>query len=175
MLEEAGIGDLKLRLLTTTAGRPYNPDPMRVAEMIAADFAAVGVETEVVAVETLGDFLRQASDPDRDGAVLLGWTSDSGDPDAFLTPLLSCAAVGHSNRAHWCYAPLDNLLAAARSAPDPAVRARLYGEAQAILGVHQPLTPLAHSVVSVPVSASVAGFVASPLGHHNFEGVDIAD
>jgi dipeptide transport system substrate-binding protein len=175
LLAEAGIGKLAVTILTTTVGRPYNPDPVRVAEMIAADFAKVGVEADVVAMENLGDFLRRASDPDRDGAVLLGWTSDNGDPDNFLSLLLSCEAVGQSNRAQWCNAPFNDLMAEARAASDPAVRARLYGEAQQILGLHQPITAIAHSVVSVPMTASVTGFAASPLGHHNFEGVDLVE
>jgi dipeptide transport system substrate-binding protein len=143
--------------------------------MIAANLVAIGVESDVVAVENLGDFLRQASDPARAAAVLLGWTSDSGDPDDFLPLLLSCEAVGQSNRAQWCFQPFDDLLAEARSASSPAARARLYGEAQKMLGVHQPITAIAHTVVSVPMAASVSGFAASPLGHHNFEGVDVVE
>ena len=175
LLAEAGVANLKLTLLTTTIARPYNPDPVGATKMIAANFAAIGIESDVVAVENLGDFLRQASDPDRDAAVLLGWTSDSGDPDDLLPLLLSCEAVGQSNRAQWCFQPFDDLLAEARSASSPAARARLYGEAQKMLGVHQPITAIAHTVVSVPMAASVSGFAASPLGHHNFEGVDVVE
>jgi dipeptide transport system substrate-binding protein len=175
LLAEAGVANLKLTLLATTIARPYNPDPVGAAEMIAANFAAVGVESDVDAVENLGDFLRQASDPARAAGVLLGWTSDSGDPDDFLPLLLSCEAVGQSNRAQWCFQPFDDLLAEARAAGDPAVRERLYGEAQRLLGVHQPITAIAHTVVSVLMTASVSGFAASPLGHHNFEGVDVVE
>jgi dipeptide transport system substrate-binding protein len=175
LLAEAGVAGLKVTLLTTTAGRPYNPDPQRVAAMIAADLSAIGVETAIVAVDVLGDFLRQASDPDRDGAVLLGWTSDNGDPGDFLSLLLSCEAVGQSNRAQWCYVPFDELLAEARRARDPADRGRLYAEGQRMLQVHQPITALAHTVVSVPIARSATGFVASPLGRHNFEAVDITE
>jgi dipeptide transport system substrate-binding protein len=175
LLADAGVSGLKIKLLTTSVGRPYNPDPARVAAMIAADLAKVGAEATVVAPDQLGEFLRQSSDKDRDGAVLLGWTSDNGDPDNFLSLLLSCDAVGASNRAQWCFAPFDDLLAKARAIADVAERAKIYAEAQAILNVHQPITAIAHTVVSVPMAKAVTGFAASPLGLHNFEGVDIAE
>jgi dipeptide transport system substrate-binding protein len=56
-----------------------------------------------------------------------------------------------------------------------SARARLYAAAQAMLQLHQPITAIAHTVVSVPMIAAVEGFAASPLGHHNFEGVDIVE
>ncbi|MEX2201012.1 MAG: ABC transporter substrate-binding protein, partial [Dongiaceae bacterium] len=140
-----------------------------------ADFAKVGVETTVVTPELLGDFLRQSSDKDRDGAVLIGWTSDNGDPDNFLALLLSCDAVGISNRAQWCNAGFNELIEQAKTTADPAARAQLYAEAQKMIAEHQPLTAIAHTVVSVPMASTIAGYAASPLGHHNFEGVDIAE
>jgi dipeptide transport system substrate-binding protein len=141
--------------------------------MIAADFAKVGVTARIVTPETFGEFLSQSSAKERDGAVLLGWTSDSGDPGEFLSVLLSCAAVGSSNRAQWCYAPFDELLRQANAASDPAVRAARLAEAQQILAVHQPITAIAHTVVSVPLAKSVRGFKAGPFGLHSFAGVDI--
>ena len=39
-----------------------------------------------------GEYLAQSSAKDRDGAVLLGWTGDNGDPDNFLGVLLGCDA-----------------------------------------------------------------------------------
>jgi hypothetical protein len=35
-------------------------------------------------------------EPGRDGAVILGWTGDNGDPDNFLSVLLSCASAGRA-------------------------------------------------------------------------------
>lgn len=172
LLAEAGVSGLSFDLLTMTTARPYNPDPERVARMIAADLAEIGVEVRVSTEELVGEFLRKASDPDRSGAVLLGWTSDNGDPGGFLSLLLSCDAVGASNRAQWCNAPFDELVRRASASGDEETRALLYGEAQQMLAVHQPLIALAHTVVSVPMARTVTGFAASPLGVYNFEGVD---
>ncbi len=55
--------------------------------------------------------------------MLIGWTSENGDLDAFLSLLLSCDAVGKSNRAQWCNADFDKLLAGARTTADPVERA----------------------------------------------------
>ena len=63
--------------------RPYNPDARRMAELIQADYAAIGVTAEIVSMEW-GEYLAQSLLPDRDGAVLLGWTGDNGDPDNFF-------------------------------------------------------------------------------------------
>lgn len=174
LLAEAGVSGLSFPLLTARIARPYNPDPLTVAGMIAADLAKVGVTAEVVAPELLGDFLRQSSDPERDGAVLIGWTSDNGDPDNFLGLLLSCHAVGSANRAQWCDETYTGLVDAARAATDPAARAALYADAQRIAADLAPVTPIAHTVVSVPIAGDVTGFVASPFGQYNFESVDIA-
>jgi dipeptide transport system substrate-binding protein len=175
LLAEAGVTNLKLDILTTNVSRPYNPEPRTTADMIAADLKAIGVEASVIAPGMLGDFLREASNQERNGAVLIGWTSDTGDPVDFLSLLLSCDAVGASNRAQWCFAPFDELLAAARMTIDAAERSAILNDAQVLLAGHQPIVPLAHSVVSVPVSAGVSGFTASPFGRHNFERVDISE
>lgn len=174
LLADAGVSNLKIKLITTKLPRPYNPDPLRVANMIAADFAKVGVAASVVVIDQLGEFLRQSADKDRDGAALIGWTSDNGDADNFLSLLLSCDAVGASNRAEWCFAPFDDLVARAKATRNPAERAAIYKDVQEILNVHQPLTAIAHTVVSVPMAKAVTGYAASPFGLHNFEGVDIA-
>lgn len=174
LLAEAGVSDLSFTILTTRLPRPYNPDPFATATAIAADFAKIGVTATVSAPELLSDFLRESANPERQGAVLLGWTSDNGDPDNFLGLLLSCHAVGSSNRAQWCDEAYTAAVDQARSATDPAARAQLYDEAQRILAEAEPLLPLTHSVVSVPLSKAVRGFVASPFGQHNFARADLS-
>ena len=89
-LAEAGVSGLKVRLLATRMPRPYSPDLGKTAEMIAADFAKVGVEATVVTPAALSDYLRQSTDKGRDGAVVIGWSSDNGDAGSFLSLLLSC-------------------------------------------------------------------------------------
>ena len=98
MLEEEGVKELKMNVWAMPVQRPYNPNARRMAELIQADFAKVGVEAEIVSYEW-GEYLKRSKEKDRDGAVLLGWTGDNGDPDNFLAVLLGCDAVGGANRA----------------------------------------------------------------------------
>ena len=131
LLAEAGVTNLKLNLMATRAPRPYSPDLATMGALISRDFAAVGVTATLSVPARLSDYFRMSSAKDRDGAVLIGWTSDNGDPDNFLSLLLSCDAVGASNRAQWCDEDFSKLLDKARSTTDPAERATLYAEAQA--------------------------------------------
>ena len=88
--------------------RPYNPNAKRMAELIQADFAKVGVKAKIVSYEW-GEYLKRSREGEHQ-TVLLGWTGDNGDPDNFLYVLLSCAAAKGANRARWCHKPFDDLL-----------------------------------------------------------------
>jgi ABC-type transport system substrate-binding protein len=56
------------------------------------DFAKVGVKVEIVSYEW-AEYLDRSKAKDRDGAVMLGWTGDNGDPDNFLAVLLGCSVA----------------------------------------------------------------------------------
>jgi dipeptide transport system substrate-binding protein len=174
LLAEAGVEGLTMTLWVSSTRRPYNPDPVKVAGMIATDLAGIGVEVAVEPLE-LGEFLRQSADPGRDGAALFGWTSDNGDPDGIIGVLLSCDAVGISNRAAWCDQPFEDLLRTARATADRNERRRLYADAQRIVVEQAPLVPLVHTVSAVPMSRRVTGLGADPLGRHRFVGVDVGE
>jgi dipeptide transport system substrate-binding protein len=174
MLEEAGVKDLNMEIWAMPVQRPYNPDARRMAEVMQADFKAVGVNVEIVSYEW-GEYLKRSKDEDRKGAVLLGWTGDNGDPDNFLAVLLGCDAVGGSNRAQWCYQPFEDLIQQAKTESDPAKRTALYEEAQVIFKEQAPWATIAHSVVSKAMRNEVTGYKIDPFGGHVFYGVDIAE
>jgi dipeptide transport system substrate-binding protein len=174
MLEDAGVTDLSMKIWAMPVARPYNPNARRMAELIQADFAAVGVTAEVTSYEW-GEYLKLSKAEDRDGAVLLGWTGDNGDPDNFLAVLLSCSAVGGSNRAQWCNEEFDDLTNRAKQSSDQAERTALYEEAQVVFKREAPWATIAHSVVFMPMSKKVVGYKMDPLGGHRFDGVDLAE
>lgn len=174
MLEEAGVTDLSMKLWAMPVQRPYNPNARRMAELIQSDFAEVGVEAEIVSYEW-GEYLERSKAEDRDGAVLLGWTGDNGDPDNFLAVLLGCDAVGEANRAQWCNEDFDALIQEAKALGTQEERARLYEEAQVIFKEQAPWATIAHSVQYRPVRKEVTGFKIHPLGDHYFYGVDIEE
>jgi dipeptide transport system substrate-binding protein len=174
MLDEAGVKDLKMKIWAMPVQRPYNPNARRMAELIQADFAAIGVEAEIVSYEW-GEYLERSKDVNRDGAVLLGWTGDNGDPDNFLAVLLGCDAVGGANRAQWCHEPFEQLIQKAKVVSDREERTRLYEQAQVIFKEQAPWATIAHSVVFMPMSKKVTGYKIDPFGGHVFYGVDIVE
>ncbi len=174
MLAEAGISGLKTKIWAMPVQRPYNPNARRMAELIQADWAAVGVEAEIVSYEW-GEYLERSKAVDRDGAVLLGWTGDNGDPDNFLAVLLGCDGVGGANRAQWCHQPFEDLIQKAKVVSDVAERTRLYEEAQLVFKEQAPWATIAHSVVYKPVRPEVVDFRIDPFGGHVFYGVDLKE
>ena len=174
MLADAGVSGLEMKIWAMPVQRPYNPDARRMAEVIQADFAKVGVTVEIVSYEW-GEYLKRSKDEDRDGAVLLGWTGDNGDPDNFLAVLLGCDGVGGSNRAQWCHQPFEDLIQKAKVVSDPAERTALYEQAQVVFKEQAPWATIAHSVVSKAMRNEVTGYKIDPFGGHVFYGVDIAE
>jgi dipeptide transport system substrate-binding protein len=174
MLEEAGVKDLSMKIWAMPVQRPYNPNARRMAELMQADFAKIGVKVEIVSYEW-GEYLKLSKDVKRDGAVLLGWTGDNGDPDNFLAVLLGCDAVGGSNRAQWCNKDFEDLIQKAKVVSDKEKRAELYKQAQVVFKEQAPWATIAHSIVFMPMSKKVSGYVMNPLGGHSFDGVDLAE
>lgn len=173
MLAEEGVTDLDLKIWAMPVQRPYNPNARRMAELMQEDFANIGVNVEIVSYEW-GEYLDRSKAMDRDGAVLLGWTGDNGDPDNFLAVLLGCDAVGGSNRAQWCHEPFNDLVTQAKTGSQED-RAKLYEEAQVIFKEQAPWATIAHSVVFMPMRPEVEGYVMDPLGGHYFNEVGLAE
>jgi len=172
LLAEAGVSGLKTNIWAMPVQRPYNPNARRMAELIQADWAKVGVEAEIVSFEW-GEYLKRSKQGEHE-TVLLGWTGDNGDPDNFLYVLLGCeAAKDSANRARWCYKPFDDLLLKAKRTSDVAERTRLYKEAQVIFKEEAPWITIAHSVVFMPVRKEVVDYRIDPFGGHVFYGVDL--
>ncbi len=137
LLDEAGVKDLKMKIWAMPVSRPYMPNARRAAELMQADLAKVGIGVEIVSYEW-GEYLKKSRDKARDGAIILGGTSDNGDPDNLLSYFFSCSGVGGSNNANWCYKPLDEIFQKARASSDQGERTKLYEAAQAIISDQAP-------------------------------------
>ncbi|GJD95051.1 ABC transporter substrate-binding protein [Methylobacterium iners] len=176
LLAEAGFPDgFETDLWFLPVSRPYNPNGRRVADMIQADLASVGIRVRLV-TESWGAY-RTALYGGVPSMMLYGWTSDNGDPDNFLNILLGCKAAppGGANLARWCDPEYDAAVQAARRAVDREERARLYRTAQGIFRREAPWVPLAHTLVHMVARRDVVGFQMDPLGRHLFEGVRLLD
>ena len=174
MLQDAGVENLSMKIWAMPVSRPYMLNARRAAEIIQDDLAKIGVNAEIVSYEW-AEYLDRSKAKDRDGAVILGWTGDNGDPDNFLDTLLGCDAVGGNNRAQWCDKEFDDLVTKAKEASDVAERTKLYEEAQVVFKKQAPWATLDHSLAIVPMRKNVEGFVQSPLGDFTFDTVDITE
>ncbi len=173
LLKEAGLaGGFETDLWAMPVQRPYNPNARRMAEMIQADWAKVGVKAKVVSYEW-GEYLKRLKAGEHQTA-LMGWTGDNGDPDNFLGTLLSCDAVAGSNYAKWCYAPFDELIQKAKRVADKAERTKLYQQAQVVFKEQAPWITIAHSISYEPLRKEVQNFKMSPFGRNTFYGVDLS-
>jgi dipeptide transport system substrate-binding protein len=175
LLAKAGLGNgSRTALWAMPVQRPYNPNARRMAELIQADWKAVGVEAEIVSFEW-GEYLKRSKAGEHQ-TLLLGWTGDNGDPDNVLHVPLGCeAAKDGTNRARWCHEEFDRLMVEAKRTTDPARRAELYRPAQEVFKREALGIPITHSIVFMPVRKEVKGFVMDPLGGHVFYPVDIAE
>ncbi|MCG6901135.1 MAG: ABC transporter substrate-binding protein [Rhodobacter sp.] len=172
MLAAEGVTDLNMKIWAMPVQRPYNPNARRMAELMQEDFAKIGVTVEIVSYEW-GEYLSRSRALDRDGAVLLGWTGDNGDPDNFLAVLLGCDGLENSNRANWCYQPFEDLIQKAKVLGTQAERQPLYEQAQVIFKDQAPWATIAHSVVYMTMRPEVDGYIVHPLGGHIFDQVGL--
>jgi len=173
LLKEAGLPDgFSIDLWAMPVQRPYNPNARRMAEMIQADWAKIGVKAKIVSYEW-GEYLKRAKAGEHQ-SVMMGWTGDNGDPDNFFATLFSCdAAKDGSNYSRWCYKPFEDLIQPARSTADHAKRIELYKQAQVVMHDQAPALIVAHSTVYEPVRKEVKGYVVDPLGKHHFDNVSL--
>ncbi|KQV60486.1 hypothetical protein ASC95_03275 [Pelomonas sp. Root1217] len=164
LLEKAGVLPLNITLWAMPVVRNYNPNGQRMAQMIQADWAKVGVTARIVTYEW-GEYLRRIDAGEHDTA-LSGWNSDSEPANTF-----GQLACGANNGAFWCNPAYDKLLTEARQALKREERKVIYAKAQRIVMQELPWTPIASGRIAVPERASVKGFILDLDGSTYFDGV----
>ncbi len=176
MLAAAGVTTLDSDLWWMPVQRPYNPNAKRMAEMVQADLAKVGINVTLVSYEW-GEY-RKRMQAGEHQMGFLGWTGDNGDPDNFLAVLLGCDKDGKPNANNipkWCNAKFQEDITKAAEITDQGERTALYQDAQKIVAAEVPWLNVAHSTVFEPIRKEVSGYKVSPLGAHEFQNVDIAE
>lgn len=174
LLAEAGQANMTTDLWAMPVQRPYNPNAKRIAELMQADLAKIGVKAEIKTFEW-GEY-RKRMQAGEHQMGMLGWTGDNGDPDNFLHTLLGCdsaKSVSGSNVAKFCHQPFDELVVKAKTVSKQEERTALYSKAQEIFKQQLPWFTIAHAVQLKPVRKEVVDFKLSPFGRHSFYGVDI--
>ena len=168
LLAEAGFAQgLSLDLWALPISSSTNPNGMLMAQMIQQDWARIGVKAAIKTYEW-GEYLKRANNGEHD-VYMSGWTGDTADPDDFLAPNLTCAASRGGIK--FCNAEFDKLVEQGRASVDPAERVRIYRAAQEIFKRERPWITMAHSTIYMPIRNDVKGFVMSPNGSVEFDGV----
>jgi dipeptide transport system substrate-binding protein len=174
LLKEAGVEGLSTDLWWMPVQRPYNPNAKRMAEIMQADLAKVGITAELKSFEW-GEYRKRLQQGEHQMG-LLGWTGDNGDPDNFFF-LLGCtgAREGGQNTAKWCNQEFEDSLQKAKQISDIAERTAIYKSMQALFKKEAPWVTIAHSTVFEPIRKEVEGYKVSPFGRHEFHQVDIKE
>jgi dipeptide transport system substrate-binding protein len=169
LVKASGYDGTPLSLFVAIGG---SFDSRRAAELLQADWARAGIHVKPVMLEW-GELLERTARGEHD-LTFMNWSSDNGDPDNFLTPNLSCAAVaGGGNKSQWCSAAFDRLLDQARRTADHAQRAQLYQQAQQLAHDEVAAIPGVYPVYMTAVNKRVSGYVPSPFTRNDFRAVSL--
>ncbi|WPC05323.1 ABC transporter substrate-binding protein [Pseudomonas benzenivorans] len=174
LLAEAGLSEgFETTIWTRPSGSLLNPNPALGAQLLQADLAKIGIRAEIRVIEW-GELIRRAKAGEHD-LLFMGWAGDNGDPDNFLTPQFSCAALESGlNFARYCDPQLDRLISGGKTTSEQAIRSALYRQAQAIIQRQALWLPLAHPTAFALTRKEVEGYRVSPFGRQDFARVHIA-
>ncbi|WGE88384.1 ABC transporter substrate-binding protein [Actinobacillus equuli subsp. haemolyticus] len=155
----------RLQLWVPDESRVYNLHPQKMAELIRADLAKIGIEVEIKPVSRayVAQFA-EVGKADYD-MILTGWLANNLDPNAFLTPILACRSQNElTNLANWCNPEFDRWLEMAKGSEQPYVRHLLYRLVQNILEQQLPILPLVNGNRVLLVNSRVENAQVTPFG-----------
>lgn len=173
LLADAGLANgFDTTIWVRPSGSVLNPNPKAGAELLQADLARVGIRAQIKTIEW-GELIKRGKAGEHD-LLFMGWAGDNGDPDNFLTPQFSCAAVeSGTNFARYCDARLDRLISDGKRSADVKLRTKRYAAAQQIIHDEALWLPLAYPVAAAITRANVAGYRVNPFGRQDFSGVSV--
>jgi len=165
ILEEEGVlPGFKTTITYRDVVRGYLPNPGIVAQDIQAQLADIGVEVEIVMMES-GAFLDAADRGELDGFHMLGWGADYPDATNFLDFHFgpgSSAQFGEGFPDIWEVLQEGATKSAAED------RQPWYDQANELIKQHVPMIPVAHGGNGAAYKADVEGAYASDIGAEQF-------
>lgn len=165
ILEQEGVlPGFKTKITYRDVVRGYLPQPGVVAQDIQAQLAAIGVEAEIVVMES-GAFIDAADAGELEGFHLLGWGADYPDATNFLDYHFGRGASKQFGNG---FPDLWEKLEKAASLAKPEERLPIYKEANELIKQHVPMIPVAHGGSGLAYKKDVVGAHASPLSNEQF-------
>lgn len=175
LLAEAGYPDgFSTELWAVPVARPYMPNGRRAAEMIQADWAAIGVKAEIVSFEWAEYIQRSRNGEAQVG--MFGGIYDFPDPSQIPNNYFGCDSAGKpspSNIGAWCNDEFNTLMNKAGTISSQAEREDLYKKAQAIFHQEVPAVILGGADTITAVNKSVKGYVPAIFGTSRLSGVTV--
>ncbi|MXP51416.1 ABC transporter substrate-binding protein [Pantoea sp. SoEX] len=179
LLKQSGIkDDFSIELWTIPEGQNNTNtyDIQKMAEMIKADWAKIGVKAKIVNYNKSSDDYLKYSNSGKNQAIIMSWNSNNGNPYNLFKELFNCSKEkGNTlNYSHWCYKPFNEKIDLAHS-PKVTIQQRIdfYRHAQMIMHNNLPIFIIAHSQILEPVNKKVTGYLVDPLGKHHFDKIDL--
>ncbi|MDA9556492.1 ABC transporter substrate-binding protein [Vibrio sp.] len=171
LLRDAGVGSgTELNLFIPNKKSTYNPSPDKTAEILLENFADIGITLNILNEDKFN--AEDLMDNNNIDLILTGWNADTGDPDNFFRPLLSCESTNLGFRTtSWCNEDFDFLLELALEVDDLKYRRNLYKQAQNMISDAFPIIPLTHGVQFQANHNSLEGFKMSPFNSQPFDEV----
>lgn len=172
LLLEAGVpNNFTMDIWAMPVQRAYNPNAMKMAELIKRYLEEVGITLNIVSYDW--NIFRENLRLGLHDSVLIGWNADNGDPDNFYRPLLTCDAIpSGTNRAMWCNKDYDLLIQQAVLTDDFEQRKTIYKRANTLLFEQMPLMPIAHAYQYQAVRSNIQGMDINPFGGIRFDNVE---
>jgi cationic peptide transport system substrate-binding protein len=171
LLDEAGVPyNFSMDIWAMPVQRAYNPNAMKMAELIKNYLNEVGITLNIVSYDW--NIFRENLTLGIHDSVLIGWNADNGDPDNFYRPLLTCDAIpSGTNRAMWCNEEYDSLVQQALLIDNFDDRKLLYYQANQLIFEQMPLMPIAHAFQYQAVRSNIEGMQINPFGGVRFDKV----
>ncbi len=165
ILEEEGVlPGFKTTISYRDVVRGYLPNPGIVAQDIQAQLADIGVEVEIVVMES-GAFLDAADAGELDGFHMLGWGADYPDATNFLDYHFGPGASAQFGEG---FPDLWDALKGGSTQATAEARQPFYDTANELVKQHVPMIPIAHGGSGAAFKADVEGAYASDIGAEQF-------
>jgi peptide/nickel transport system substrate-binding protein len=135
-------------------------DRSRIAEMVQADLAQVGVKVTIENLEW-ATFLEQCNKKDYE-MFIMAWTNSLGDPDTSVYNIFLTG--GPSNRMGYSNPKVDELLVAGRKETNQTVRVEQYRKALQLIAEDAPWVPFYVKQNLVGAAAGLQDYTQHPMG-----------
>lgn len=175
LLAESGVTQKQFTLVHMANPRPYIRQPKEVARAIKDSLAEIGLEITTEAMPWKA-YLAKVQNGEHQLA-LLGWTTDNGDADNFLSTFYSEATAKKGsalNISFFTDSKMELLLQQQKRIVDQAARQKVLNEIYAYAKQQTPLVPLVYCKDMIAFNKAVTNVSLHPLGKHLFGKVGLA-